>query len=243
MLCPATGNTTETVLAALGVSGASTFSHFLDSGCTSTIVCNCKFMQNLQAIEPRRVHGLVGYKYYDTDGDLFLPLRRAISRPDVISRLAHVGNLSVEERFHLRIAHTPIEKLAALNGKVTGLPCNLNFVKLTNVPCACCREAKAKRNNYPDASTTVDKDLLTWDLKDMGEEWTTIGGHRYISISSFPVPDMVRPRLVCRTCQPGWPRRVEIIMMIPGSNRDVGRRVSHVGRRVSHVGLCVFLAC
>eukprot|EP00961_Rhodomonas_salina_P024102 324259-Rhodomonas_salina.3 len=84
--------------------------------------------------------------------------------------LAHAGNLSIEEVFHLRMAHTPIKKLAALNGKVTGLPHNLNFLKLTNVLCACCREAKAKHNNYPDTSTTVDKDLLTWDLVDMGEE-------------------------------------------------------------------------
>eukprot|EP00961_Rhodomonas_salina_P132393 1781710-Rhodomonas_salina.1 len=80
------------------------------------------------------------------------------------------------------MAHTPIEKLAALNGKVTGLPCNLNFSKLTNVPYACCHQAKAKHNYYPDASTTVNKDLLTWDLVDMGKEWTMIGGHRYISI-------------------------------------------------------------
>eukprot|EP00961_Rhodomonas_salina_P139485 1877170-Rhodomonas_salina.1 len=34
MLCPATGNTTENALAAMGVSGVSTFSYFIDSGCT-----------------------------------------------------------------------------------------------------------------------------------------------------------------------------------------------------------------
>eukprot|EP00961_Rhodomonas_salina_P182800 2468080-Rhodomonas_salina.1 len=62
---------------------------------------------------------------------------------------------------------------------VDGLPRHLHFPKALRVPCALCDEAKAKRQPFPDASETVyenEDDLMTWDLIDVGEDWTSIGG-------------------------------------------------------------------
>ena len=88
--------------------------------------------------------------------------------------------MSLEELQHLRMAHTPIKKLAQLNGKVSGLPRHLQFPKVLNLPRACCREAKAIRQPDPPASEKTcenEDDMITWDLFDMGEEWKTIDGN------------------------------------------------------------------
>eukprot|EP00961_Rhodomonas_salina_P095574 1285561-Rhodomonas_salina.1 len=60
---------------------------------------------------------------------------------DPTSFFAKCGNLSVEELFHMRMAHMQIEKLAKMNGQVDGLPSSLHFTKLLNLPCHCCHEA------------------------------------------------------------------------------------------------------
>eukprot|EP00961_Rhodomonas_salina_P211968 2862127-Rhodomonas_salina.1 len=83
------------------------------------------------------------------------------------------------------MAHAPIPKLALMSSQVDSLPCTLHFPKLLRVPCRLCDEAKAKRQPYPDALTTEienEEDLMTWDLIDLGEKWTMIGGNRYISL-------------------------------------------------------------
>eukprot|EP00961_Rhodomonas_salina_P159986 2154229-Rhodomonas_salina.8 len=95
------------------------------------------------------------------------------------------GNLSLEELFHQRMVHVPIPKLAKMSLLVDGLQSHLHFPKELRVPCALCYEAKAKRQPFPDASETVyenEDDLMTWDLIDVGEDWTSIGGFHYISV-------------------------------------------------------------
>eukprot|EP00961_Rhodomonas_salina_P203776 2749448-Rhodomonas_salina.1 len=95
------------------------------------------------------------------------------------------GAMSLEELIHERMAHAPILKLALMSSQVDGLPRTLHFPKLLRIPCRLCDEAKAtKRQPYPDSSTTEienEEDLMTWDLINLGEKWTTIGGNRYIS--------------------------------------------------------------
>eukprot|EP00961_Rhodomonas_salina_P254023 3433280-Rhodomonas_salina.1 len=96
---------------------------------------------------------------------------------------ARCGAMSLEELIHECMAHAPIPKLALMSSQVDGLPHTLHFPKLLCVPCCLCDEAKAKRQPYPDASTTEienEDDLMTWDLIDLGEKWTMIGGNRYI---------------------------------------------------------------
>eukprot|EP00961_Rhodomonas_salina_P170370 2296729-Rhodomonas_salina.1 len=59
------------------------------------------------------------------------------------------------------------------------------FPKMLRVPCHHCNEAKAKRQPYAYASTnelTNENDLMTWDLIDIGKNWTSIGGYHYISV-------------------------------------------------------------
>eukprot|EP00961_Rhodomonas_salina_P115881 1559601-Rhodomonas_salina.1 len=77
------------------------------------------------------------------------------------------------------MAHVPIPKLAKMMSLlVDGLQRHLHFPKAFRVPCALCDEAKAKRQPFPDASETVcenEDDLMTWDLIDVGEDWTSIG--------------------------------------------------------------------
>mmetsp|Transcript_62060 Transcript_62060/g.128459 ORF Transcript_62060/g.128459 Transcript_62060/m.128459 type:complete len:405 (-) Transcript_62060:2033-3247(-) len=93
--------------------------------------------------------------------------------------------MSLEELVHLRMAHTPIAKLASMSRLVNGLPCHLQFSKVLRLPCYCCQEAKAKRPNYPHATTTCaenEDDLMTWDLIDMGEDWKTMRDNRYVLI-------------------------------------------------------------
>eukprot|EP00961_Rhodomonas_salina_P079513 1068358-Rhodomonas_salina.1 len=83
------------------------------------------------------------------------------------------------------MAHTPIEKLAKMNGQVDGLPHSLHFMKLLNLPCHCCHEAKSHRCYYPPASTREpenENEPMSWDMIDIGENRTTLGGHQYISI-------------------------------------------------------------
>eukprot|EP00961_Rhodomonas_salina_P119379 1606262-Rhodomonas_salina.3 len=91
--------------------------------------------------------------------------------------------MSLEELTHECMAHAPIQKLALMSSQVDCLPCTLHFPKLLRVPCSLCDEAKAKRQPYPDTSTTEidnEDDLMTWDLINLGEKWTMIGCNRYI---------------------------------------------------------------
>eukprot|EP00961_Rhodomonas_salina_P299980 3939384-Rhodomonas_salina.1 len=76
------------------------------------------------------------------------------------------------------MAHVPISKLAKMSHLINGLLCHLHFPKALRVPCALCDEAKAKRQPFPDASTTQyenEDDLMTWDLVDVSENWKSIG--------------------------------------------------------------------
>mmetsp|Transcript_57331 Transcript_57331/g.117328 ORF Transcript_57331/g.117328 Transcript_57331/m.117328 type:complete len:1978 (-) Transcript_57331:6636-12569(-) len=95
------------------------------------------------------------------------------------------GSMSLEELFHLRMAHTPIPKLAQMSRHVKGIPRCLHFTKHLRFPCGLCQEAKAKRQPYPQASTNVsthEDDLMTWDSFDMGSKHTSLGGNRYVSV-------------------------------------------------------------
>eukprot|EP00961_Rhodomonas_salina_P216124 2919680-Rhodomonas_salina.1 len=82
---------------------------------------------------------------------------------------ASCGTMSLEELMHERMAHVSILKLASMSTQVSGLPRPLHCTKVLRLPCTLCYAAKAKRQNYPDASTTLaenEDDLLTWDLID-----------------------------------------------------------------------------
>eukprot|EP00961_Rhodomonas_salina_P011979 160845-Rhodomonas_salina.1 len=65
------------------------------------------------------------------------------------------GSMSLEELMHERMAHAPIPKLVSMSPQVNGLPRPLHFAKLLRLPCSLCDAVKAKRQNYPDASTTT----------------------------------------------------------------------------------------
>jgi len=107
------------------------------------------------------------------------------SSPVECSFNATCGSMSLEELFHLRMAHTPIPKLAKMSRLVKGTPRCLHFNKLLRFPCGLCQEAKAKRQPYPPASTNVstrEDDLMTWDSFDMGSTHTSLGGNRYVSV-------------------------------------------------------------
>eukprot|EP00961_Rhodomonas_salina_P129791 1747892-Rhodomonas_salina.1 len=67
-----------------------------------------------------------------------------------------------------------------MNGQVDGMPRNVHFTKLLNLPCHCCHEAKSHRCNYPPASTkepTNENELMSWDMIDIGDKWMMMGGH------------------------------------------------------------------
>eukprot|EP00961_Rhodomonas_salina_P267345 3612388-Rhodomonas_salina.1 len=68
---------------------------------------------------------------------------------------ARCGTMSLEELIHECMAHESIPKLASMSTQVSGLPRPLHFAKVLRLPCALCNAAKAKRQNYPDASTTL----------------------------------------------------------------------------------------
>ena len=252
---------------AFGAVSSSMGRYYVDSGCSTTIVSNPKFLKNIrQAEAPTNIAGYNGSKTLDMRGDLHLPVKAEDgSQRDIVLPYVHydpcghinlistddikkthwdvnfswnpqreglfffgpnsnswtakvnmtehgklrglpladssskrddpdqdhahfsakVGNMSLEELFHLRMGHASLGKLAALNDKVHGLPRMLHMSKLLHLPCACCDEAKAKRQNYPPASQTVYKnedDIMTWDLFDMGQDWLTVDGNRYLSI-------------------------------------------------------------
>eukprot|EP00961_Rhodomonas_salina_P257091 3474264-Rhodomonas_salina.1 len=63
--------------------------------------------------------------------------------------------MSLEELMHEHMAHALIPKLESMSPQVNGLPRPLHFAKLLRLQCSLCDAAKAKRQNYPDASTTT----------------------------------------------------------------------------------------
>mmetsp|Transcript_62736 Transcript_62736/g.130406 ORF Transcript_62736/g.130406 Transcript_62736/m.130406 type:complete len:174 (-) Transcript_62736:1189-1710(-) len=98
---------------------------------------------------------------------------------------ATCGSMSLEELFHLRMAHTPIPNLAKMSRLVKGTPRCLQFTKLLRFLCGVCQEAKAKCQPYPPASTHVsshEDDLMTWDSFNMGESYSSLGGNRSVSV-------------------------------------------------------------
>mmetsp|Transcript_61726 Transcript_61726/g.127532 ORF Transcript_61726/g.127532 Transcript_61726/m.127532 type:complete len:383 (+) Transcript_61726:3261-4409(+) len=93
--------------------------------------------------------------------------------------------MTLEELFHIRMAHTPLNKLAAMSHQVTGIPRPLQFREALSFPCSTCTEAKCVKQHAPPASTTVshnEADLVTWDMIDLGDKYTTIRGNSYISL-------------------------------------------------------------
>eukprot|EP00961_Rhodomonas_salina_P062762 842731-Rhodomonas_salina.1 len=61
-------------------------------------------------------------------------------------------------------------------------------------PCALCYEAKAKRQPFPDASTTQYEskdDLMTWDLVDVCENWKSISRFSWYAILHKDQADFV----------------------------------------------------
>eukprot|EP00961_Rhodomonas_salina_P056185 754665-Rhodomonas_salina.1 len=67
-------NTSAIALAVFGISGATADIYFIYSGCTLTICCISRYMQNLHHIKPVLVKGMTGYNTYDVTGDLHFPL-------------------------------------------------------------------------------------------------------------------------------------------------------------------------
>ena len=190
---------------AFGAVSSSMGQYYVDSGCSTTIVSNPKFLKNIrQAEAPTNIAGYNGSKTLDMRGDLHLPVKaedgslqnivlpyvhydpcghiNLISTDDLkrthwdvnfswnpqreglflfgpdsdnwtvkVNMSEHgklrglpladshdsdymdyhqdhahfsakVGNMSLEELFHLRMGHASLGKLAALNDKVHGLP-------------------------------------------------------------------------------------------------------------------------
>eukprot|EP00961_Rhodomonas_salina_P119422 1606761-Rhodomonas_salina.2 len=90
---------------------------------------------------------------------------------------ASCRSMSLEEQMHECMAHAQIPKLESMSQQVNRLPRPLHFAKLLRLQCSLCYTAKAKRQNYPDASTTTvenEDDLMTWDLINVCEEWITL---------------------------------------------------------------------
>jgi len=104
---------------------------------------------------------------------------------DHASFIGQVGSMSLEELFHLRMAHTPLRKLAVMSHQVAGMPRHLQVRESLRLPCDICQEAKIVKPNAPPASNSVSQnedDLVTWDLIDMGEKHPTVSHNRYLSL-------------------------------------------------------------
>mmetsp|Transcript_68603 Transcript_68603/g.143115 ORF Transcript_68603/g.143115 Transcript_68603/m.143115 type:complete len:1720 (-) Transcript_68603:7252-12411(-) len=265
----------DSVYTTVGANSSTLDSYLLDSGCTTSIVADTRFLSDFKRISPVRVDGLAGNKTYNWKATLTIPLRtihgqthnlqvkdvfwdeggylNLISCHQVeqqycivldgnesalyerehvhhlvaqhhpvklpvakIGRLyllpihwrgadapatpwqaalhatpteysfnCNCGTMSLEELMHLRIAHTPVPKLSVMSRLVSGLPRGLHFNKIIRFPCGHCQEAKAKRQPYPAASTSVstrESDLMTWDSFDMGDKHPSLGGNRYVSV-------------------------------------------------------------
>jgi len=105
--------------------------------------------------------------------------------PDPVAFVGSCGSMTLEELYHLRMAHTPLNNLASMSHQVTGIQRVLQFREALRFPCGVCSEAKAVKQNAPPSSRTVSHNenyLVTWDLIDMGDKHTTIWGNRYISL-------------------------------------------------------------
>eukprot|EP00286_Rhodomonas_abbreviata_P021100 CAMPEP_0181305828 /NCGR_PEP_ID=MMETSP1101-20121128/9952_1 /TAXON_ID=46948 /ORGANISM="Rhodomonas abbreviata, Strain Caron Lab Isolate" /LENGTH=1956 /DNA_ID=CAMNT_0023411799 /DNA_START=677 /DNA_END=6547 /DNA_ORIENTATION=+ len=238
-----------------GFTANSTTTYLVDSGCTTSIICDPRFLRNYERMNTVSVAGLAGNKEYKWKAELHLPtltdqgesitliipgcywdpdgyynllatdqLHDAgysilldenrqhsmltskklltnipMSRvgrlhdlpvhehalPETTAFLGSNSNLSLEELFHMRMAHTPVPKLAQMSRQVEGVPRHLQCARALRFPCATGQHAKAIRQNYPDASTRVSNSndaLISWDLIDLGENFTTIGGNRYLSL-------------------------------------------------------------
>jgi len=258
----------------MGLNSSTLDNYLLDSGCTTSIISDVRFLSNFKRIHSTSVTGLGGAKSYNWTATLTLPLRtihgeahqlviegvfwdedgtfnlvsghqveqayrivldgddselqqRAVphlvandepvklpvtkigrlyllpifwkgatppptpwqaaltSSPTEFSFNASVGSMSLEELFHLRMAHTPIPRLANMSRLVKGVPRCLHQNKVLRFPCGICQEAKAIRQPYPAASTntsTHEDDLITWDSFDMGSQHLSMGRNRYISV-------------------------------------------------------------
>eukprot|EP00286_Rhodomonas_abbreviata_P023936 CAMPEP_0181300748 /NCGR_PEP_ID=MMETSP1101-20121128/7054_1 /TAXON_ID=46948 /ORGANISM="Rhodomonas abbreviata, Strain Caron Lab Isolate" /LENGTH=1661 /DNA_ID=CAMNT_0023406003 /DNA_START=190 /DNA_END=5176 /DNA_ORIENTATION=- len=222
-----------------GFTANSTTTYLVDSGCTTSIICDPRFLRNYERMNTVSVAGLAGNKEYKWKAELHLPtltdqgesitliipgcywdpdgyynllatdqLHDAgysilldenrqhsmltskklltnipMSRvgrlhdlpvhehalPETTAFLGSNSNLSLEELFHMRMAHTPVPKLAQMSRQVEGVPRHLQCARALRFPCATCQHAKAIRQNYPDASTRVSNSndaLISWDLID-----------------------------------------------------------------------------
>eukprot|EP00286_Rhodomonas_abbreviata_P028108 CAMPEP_0181313458 /NCGR_PEP_ID=MMETSP1101-20121128/14257_1 /TAXON_ID=46948 /ORGANISM="Rhodomonas abbreviata, Strain Caron Lab Isolate" /LENGTH=1511 /DNA_ID=CAMNT_0023420409 /DNA_START=376 /DNA_END=4908 /DNA_ORIENTATION=+ len=251
------------------------YNYLLDSGCTTSIISDTRFLSNFKRIPSTNVTGLGGNKTYNWTATLTLPLRTIhgvahqlvvegvfwdeqgtfnlvsghqveqayrivldgedselqernpqphlvghahpvklpvakigrlyllpifwkgaappptpwqaalTSSPTEFSFHSNCGSMSLEELFHLRMAHTPVPRLAAMSRLVKGVPRCLHMNKVLRFPCGICQEAKAVRQPYPPASThtsTHENDLITWDSFDMGNQHLSMGGNRYVSV-------------------------------------------------------------
>eukprot|EP00286_Rhodomonas_abbreviata_P014033 CAMPEP_0181339602 /NCGR_PEP_ID=MMETSP1101-20121128/29358_1 /TAXON_ID=46948 /ORGANISM="Rhodomonas abbreviata, Strain Caron Lab Isolate" /LENGTH=1796 /DNA_ID=CAMNT_0023450611 /DNA_START=148 /DNA_END=5539 /DNA_ORIENTATION=+ len=261
------GQQREVALPTFGLNSSTLDSYLLDSGCTTSIIADTRFLSDFKRIPTVSVSGLAGNKQYNWTATLTLPVKtihgdahqlhienvywdetgtlNLISghqveadykiildgddsalhqrpRPHLVAsqhpvklpvakigRLyllpifwhgatppasqwqsalaptpvqcsfnANCGSMSLEELFHLRMAHTPIPKLAKMSRMVKGTPRCLQFTKLLRFPCGICQEAKAKRQPFPAQSTNVstrEDDLMTWDSFDMGDAHKSLG--------------------------------------------------------------------
>mmetsp|Transcript_60023 Transcript_60023/g.123247 ORF Transcript_60023/g.123247 Transcript_60023/m.123247 type:complete len:378 (+) Transcript_60023:848-1981(+) len=236
----------------------STVTYLVDSACTTSIICDTRFLRNYQCIKPTSVAGFSRQKSYNWKAELHLPTttdkgeRITIIIPNCYwdadgyynllatdqlnyagytitlpadksqssltyvhphtndittiprskvgrlhdlpvhdrdlpydAALVNTSNMSLEELFHLWMAHTPVTRLAQMSKQVTGVPRHLQFARALRFPCSTCQHAKAIRQTYPEASEHIRDEhdsVISWDLIDLGENFTTIRGNRYLSL-------------------------------------------------------------
>jgi len=104
---------------------------------------------------------------------------------DTAALIGQVGSMSLEELYHLCMAHTPLRKLAIMSHQVQGMPRHLQVRENLRLPCDTCQEAKIVKPNAPPASDSIsaqEEDLVTWDLINMGEHHPTVSHNRYLSL-------------------------------------------------------------
>eukprot|EP00961_Rhodomonas_salina_P097143 1306577-Rhodomonas_salina.1 len=93
--------------------------------------------------------------------------------------------MSLEELMHLRMSHAHTGKLVEQSKRVYGVGRVLkNLGHLLGLPCNCCQDAKATRNNYQPATETWADGPEQWnlDMFYMSQEFTTIHGNRYATM-------------------------------------------------------------
>jgi hypothetical protein len=87
--------------------------------------------------------------------------------------------LTEAELWHLRLNHAHISKIAELSKNCIGMPA---IIPDRRQPCHDCQDSNIIRNDAPPPSAAPEKGAWNVDLVDMGENYLSSAGHRYITI-------------------------------------------------------------